>query len=211
MEKRYAPLVFPTQLHAMPTCYQSKIPLFDAIVQYVAQQHVNKISNYFELHEIDEADVDMRLFTQTLTGDVKKWFKAFPANHIENLANFQRLFIAWWEKKNNLLQILSKYETIQDYCTRFNNIYNAILVNIRPSPDLVLIMFPDGFDTDMSHQLRERSLPTLEEIQSVAISVESNLLAKRARVRNEKIIAKDEASPSDLKIDNFSKNMEILM
>ena len=49
--------------------------------------------DFFELHEIDEVDVQMRLFAQTLTGDVKKWFKAFPANHIVDLANFQRLFI----------------------------------------------------------------------------------------------------------------------
>lgn len=80
----------------------------------------------------------MRLFAQTLTGDVKKWFKAFPANHIADLANFQRLFIDRWERKKNPLQILSEYENIrrapnesvQDYCTRFNNIYNAIIANI---------------------------------------------------------------------------------
>lgn len=136
------------------------------------------MSNFFELHEIDEADVQMRLFAQTLTSDVKKWFKAFPANHIADLANFQRLFIDSWERKNNPLQILSEYENIrrrpneivQDYCTRFNNIYNAILVNLRPPHDLALINFPDGFDTDMTYQLRERNPPTLEEIQSVVVS-----------------------------------------
>jgi len=100
-----------------------------------------------------------------LTGDVKKWFKAFPANHIVDLANFQRLFIDRWEKKKNPLQILLEYEnikrgpneTVQDYSTRFINIYNAILVNLIPPPDLALIKFPDGFDTDMTYQLRERN------------------------------------------------------
>ena len=154
----------------MPGDYQSKIFLFDATGQYTTQQHVNKMSDFFELHEIDEADVQMRLFAQTLTGDVQKYFKAFPANYIADLANFQRLFIDRWEKKMNPLQILSEYEnirrgpneTVQDYCTRFNNIYNAIPVNLRPPPDLALINFPDGFDTDMAYQLRERNLPTLE-------------------------------------------------
>jgi len=28
------------------------------------------MNDYFELHEIDEKDVKMRLFAQTLTGDV---------------------------------------------------------------------------------------------------------------------------------------------
>ena len=93
----------------------------------------------------------MRLFAQTLTGDVKKWFKAFPANHIVDLANFQRIFIDRWERKKNPLKIISKYDnirrapndSIQDYCTRFNDIYNAILAKIKPPPHLELIKFPD--------------------------------------------------------------------
>ena len=97
-------------------------------------------------------------------------------------------------KEENSLQILSEYEnirrgpneTIQDHYTRFNNIYNTIPVNLRPPPDLALIKFPDGFDTDTAYQLRERNPPTLEEMQSVAVSVEANLLAKRARVKNER-------------------------
>jgi hypothetical protein len=48
---------------------------------------------------------------------------------------------------------------------------------------LALIKFPDGFDADMSYQLRERNAATLEEMQKSAISVEANLLAKRARQR----------------------------
>ena len=128
------------------------------------------MNDYFELNEIDEEDVQMILFAQTLTGDVKKWFKGFPVSHIADLPAFHRLFINRWERKKNPLQILSEYENIRrapnesvkDYCTRFNNICNAIPTNIKPPPDLALIKFPDGFDTDMSYQLRERNPPTLE-------------------------------------------------
>ena len=49
--------------------------------------------DYFELHEIDESDVQMRLFAQTLVGDVKKWFKYLPPNHITDLAAFHLSFI----------------------------------------------------------------------------------------------------------------------
>ena len=90
--------------------------------------------------------------------------------------------------------------------------YNAIPQNLRPPPDLALIKFPDGFETDLAYQLRERNPPTLEEMQSVAIRVEANLLAKRARVRNERRgTANDEASPTDVKIDSLAKSMERLM
>jgi len=64
----------------------------------------------------------------------------------------------------------------------------------------------------MAFQLREINPPTLEDMQSMAVSVEDNLLAKGARVRNEKRgPSKDEALSSDLKIDALAKGMEKLM
>ena len=63
-------------------------------------------------------------------------------------------------------------ESVQDYCTRFNSIYNAIPANIKPPLDRALIKFPDGFDMDMSYQLRERNPKTLEKMQSNEVSVE---------------------------------------
>jgi hypothetical protein len=70
---------------------------------------------------------------------------------------------------------------VQDYCTHFNNMYNVILVDIKPPQGLALIKFPDGFDVDMSYHLRERNSATLEDMQKSVVSVEENLLAKRAR------------------------------
>jgi len=47
MANRYAPLILPAQLGAMPVDYQSKIVQFDGTGHYTAQQHVNKITDYF--------------------------------------------------------------------------------------------------------------------------------------------------------------------
>jgi len=54
-----------------------------------------------------------------------------------------------------------------------------------PSPGLALNDFPDGFDVDIEYQLRERDLATLEEMQTNAIKVESNILAKKAKLKYE--------------------------
>ena len=70
---------------------------------------------------------------------------------------------------------------MQDYCTCFNNLYNAIPTKINPPQGLALIKFPDGFDADMSYQLRERNATTLEDMKKSVVSVEANLLARRAR------------------------------
>jgi hypothetical protein len=134
MAARYAPLVLVAPLHAMPQDYQTRLPQFDATGPLNAQQHVDKMNDYFDLHEVDEADVQMRLFAQSLTGDVKKWYKGLRAASVLDLTAFQRIFLDRWEVKKNPLQILSEYEnirrnqgeTVQDYCTHFNNLYNAI-------------------------------------------------------------------------------------
>ena len=141
------------------------MPQFDATTNYTAQQHVNKMTDYFELHEIDEGDFQVILFVQNLTSEVKKWLKGLNAISIADLAVFHRLFLNRWEKKKIPLQILSEFENIkrapneivQDYCTRYNSIYNTIPANIKPPPDSVLIKFPDGFDTDIAYQVREKS------------------------------------------------------
>jgi hypothetical protein len=105
-------------------------------------------------------------------------------------------------------------ETVQDYCTRFNNLYNAIPTEIKPPQGLALIKFPDGFDANMSYQLRERNFATLEDMQKSAISVEANLLVKRARQRSERrVTIKEEPSMSttDSKLDSMVKTLELLM
>ena len=162
MAARYAPLVLPGQLHDMPQDYQSNIPQFYATTQYIAQQHIKKMTDYFELHEIDESDVKMRLFAKTLTGEVKKQFKGVTAGSIADLAIFHRLFLNKWEKKKNRLQILFEFdamkrapnESIQDYYTRYKSVYNSIPANLKPTPDSVLLKFLGGFDAAMAYQLR---------------------------------------------------------
>jgi hypothetical protein len=222
MAARYAPLVLAAPLHAMPQDYQTRLPQFDATGPLSAQQHVDKMNDYFDLHEVDEADIQMRLFSQSLTGDVKKWYKGLFAAFVLDLTTFQRSFLDRWEVKNNPLQILSEYEsikrnqgeTVQDYCTHFNNLYNTILAEIKPPQGLALIKFPDGFDADMSYQLRGRNSTTLEDMHKSAISVEANLLEKRARQRSERrVTIKEEpsTSTSDSKLDSLAREMERMM
>jgi hypothetical protein len=90
---------------------------------------------------------------------------------------------------------INQGETVQDYSTYFNNLYNAIPADIKPPQGLALIKLLDGFDTDMSYQLRERNSTTLEDMQKSVISVEANLLEKRAQQRTERrVTIKEEPS-----------------
>ena len=61
------------------------------------------MNDYFELHEIDDADVRMRIFSQTLAGEVRTWFENLATHSIANMTNFHRMFIERWERKKNPL------------------------------------------------------------------------------------------------------------
>lgn len=135
---------------------------FDDNGAYNAQQHVDRMNDVFDLQEVDEADVKMRLFAQNLGGDVKKWFMGLHLGSITNLDAFHQTFLAGWEIKKNSLQLLNEYkrlkrkpnESVEEYCERFNIVYNAIPKDIKHYSGLDLIDFRDGFNVDMEYQLR---------------------------------------------------------
>jgi len=219
MANRYAPLQLPANLGAMPQDYQTKITYFDGTGSYTALQHTKKMQDYFENYEIDDDGVRMKIFVQSLTGDVIPWFRALPANSIGDPEALYQTFLNIWEKKKDPLHILSEYDTIKrgpqeailDYCARFKNVYNAIPQNLRPPPDLALYKFLDGFDSDMAYQLRERAPQTLADMQNIAVSVEANLIAKRNRARAERRTTfKEEPSTLDQKLDAIINGMHRL-
>ena len=77
-----------------------------------------------------------------------------------------------------------------------------------------MVKFPDGFEPEMSYQLRERNSTTLEEMQRDAVSIEANLLAKRSRLRTERRVTIREepsTSTSNAKIDSLVRTMERMM
>jgi hypothetical protein len=40
------------------------------------------------IYKVDEVDIQMRLFAQSLTGEVKKWFKALRPATIADIVTF---------------------------------------------------------------------------------------------------------------------------
>ena len=57
---------------------------------------------------------------------------------------------------------------------------------MKPPLGLALAKFLKGFDPDMAYQLGERDPLTVEDMQRGAISVEENMIEKRARLKSEK-------------------------
>ena len=104
-------------------------------------------------------------------------------------------------------------ESVHDYTTRFNNIYNALPPHMKPPQGMALEKYPEGFDADMASELRDKEYNTLEDMQKGTVNIEANLIEKRARLKSERRVTyRDDnvASTSDQNYDKFSKNVERL-
>jgi hypothetical protein len=113
MAIRYGPLILVSPLHNMPHEYQTRIHQSDGSGSLNSQKHVDKMNDLFDLQELYEAYVQMRLFAQILTSDVKKRFKELLVASIVDIIAFHQSFLSRWEVKKNPLQILFESESIK--------------------------------------------------------------------------------------------------
>jgi len=104
-------------------------------------------------------------------------------------------------------------ESVQDFSTRFNKVYNSIPANINPPPGLALLNYMDGFDAEISYQLRKRNLATLEEIHKNIVDIEAKILVKKAKMEVERrgVVKEDFPPSSDNKLDALVKIMQRLI
>jgi len=107
MEARFSPLALPAQLHDLPQNYDQIIRSFNVEENTSAQRHLDWFNDFVDLEEVDHEDEKLRLFTQSLLGEVRKWFRSLPATSILNFSAFETLFLARWGDKNNLLQLIT--------------------------------------------------------------------------------------------------------
>jgi hypothetical protein len=132
----------PSQLHDLPQDYNLRIKLYDVEGNISAQKHLDWFNDFIDLEEVDFEDVKMRLFTQSLAGEVRKWFRALPPASITDFEAFETSFLAKWGDKKNPLQLLTQYnnmkrspdETVQEFSARFMKVYNAIPAEVNPPP-----------------------------------------------------------------------------
>ena len=144
----------------------------------------------------------IRLFAQSLSREVKKWFKALLVGSIINSQHFGNIFLNRWEEKKNLVQLLTQFnqlkrgndEAVKNFSDRFNKIYNSLHVQCKPPKGIAKLHYAKGFDDDFSLLFRERRSATLADMMNDAIEVEVNLMAsKKGKYRFDTKKVKEEA------------------
>ena len=63
----FSPLSLPIVLHEFPLNYSQRISLYDGEGNFIERQHVDRFGDFVNLEEVDDDDVEMRLFAQSLS------------------------------------------------------------------------------------------------------------------------------------------------
>jgi hypothetical protein len=214
---RYQPLDLPPILHDLPVNYINNLPRFDGENgKITAEKHIQNLEDFLDLYEVEDDDVCIRMFSLSLGGKVKDWFKNLPAASIRNFNQFMQVFLDRWVVMRNVFLLLEEYdhlkrkpgETIHQFSARFNKVYHAIPTDIRPPPGSAHLHYPDAFDPEMTFQLRERNTTSLEEMQSIAVDVETNLLIKRSKLKDKEM---EQLKSSEAKLEILASAMEEMM
>jgi len=91
---RYGPLILPTPLNAMPTGeYQKYMPNFTGTEGVIAEKHLESFYSYADNLDINEGDVWMRVFVQSLDGEARKSFRELTPRSIADIEALDDAFL----------------------------------------------------------------------------------------------------------------------
>jgi ribonuclease HI len=183
---RYSPLVLPQPINPLPTGdYLKYMPKFTGEEDITAEEHLVAFYSYADNLNIENEDVWMRVFVQSLDGEVRKWFRGLTPGSIVGIEALDNAFLRQWGDKKDFMYYMTEFgslkrkegESVSDFSKRFNKMYNKIPAEIKPSEASAKITYASAFDPDLCLLLRERRATSLANMQDVALEVESNVLA----------------------------------
>jgi ribonuclease HI len=190
---RYAPLILPQPLNPLPAGdYLKYMPKFSGEGDVTAEEHLAAFYSYADNLNIENEDVWMRVFVQSLDGEVRKWFRGLAPGSIAGIEALDNVFLRQWGDRKDYIYYMTEFgslkkqegESVSDFSKRFNKMYNKIPAEIKPSEAAAQISYASAFDPDFCLVLRERRATSLAQMQDAAIEVESNILAAD-RLRNQ--------------------------
>jgi hypothetical protein len=193
---RYAPLVFPVGLHALPaTDYMKYLPRYDGEGDFIVEEHLVAFYIFADNFNIDYVDVWMMLFVQSLDGEVRKWLWGLNPAFMEDIDVLDEYFINKWGYRRDYIYYIIEFgslkrkngESISDFTNRFNKMYGRIPHEIKPTEASAKITYANAFDANFYLLPRERRSTTLLSMHEATIEVESNILASdRLKTRFDK-------------------------
>jgi hypothetical protein len=224
---RYAPLVLPQPMNALPAGdYLKYMPKFTGEEDITVEEHLATFYSYADNLNIENEDVWMRVFVQSLDGEVRKWFRGLTPRSIAGIEALDDVFLRQWGDKKYFMYYITEFgslkrkegESVSDFSKRFNKMYNKIPAEIKPTEASAKITYASAFDLDFYLLLRERRATSLALMQDAALEVESNVLevdrlrskADRDRGRGKSKASTSGSSASHPQVDELTKMVKSL-
>jgi ribonuclease HI len=168
----------------------------------------------------------MRVFVQSLDGEVRKWFRGLTPGSIDGIEALDDVFLRQWGDKKDFMYYITEFgslkrkegESVSDFSKRFNKMYNKIPAEIKPTEASAKITYASAFDPDFCLLLRERRATSLALMQDATLEVESNVLAvdrlrnkaDRDRGRGRSEASTSGSSASHPQVDELTKMVKSL-
>jgi hypothetical protein len=183
---RYAPLILPHPMNPLPAGdYLKYMPKFTGEGDINVEEHLATFYSYADNLNIENEDVWMRVFVQSLDGEVRKWFRGLAPGSIAGIEALDNAFLRQWGDRKDFMYYMTEFgslkkmegESVSDFSKRFNKMYSKISAEIKPSEASAKISYASAFGPDFCLLPRERRATSLAQLKDVAIEVESNVLA----------------------------------
>jgi len=168
----------------------------------------------------------MRVFFQSLDGEVRKWFRGLALGSIAIIDALDNAFLRKWGDKKDFMYYMTVFgslkrkegESIPDFSKRFNKMYNRIPAEIKPFEASTMITYSSAFDPDFCLLLRERRAAMLAHMQDAVVEVESNILAvnrlkntcDRSASKNRPEASSSSFAPLPHQIDEIARTIKSL-
>ena len=105
---RYAPLVLPQPMNALPVGdYLKYMPKFTWEEDITAKEHLSSFYSYADNLNIENEDAWMRSFVQSLDGEARKWFRGLIPGSITEIETLDDAFLRHWGDKNDFLYYIT--------------------------------------------------------------------------------------------------------
>jgi hypothetical protein len=154
---RYAPLILPHPMNPLPAGdYLKYMPKFMGEGDITTEEHLVAFYSYADNLNIENEDVWMRVFIQSLDGEVRKWFRGLAPGSIAGIEALDSVFLRQWGDRKDYMYYMTDFgalkkmegESVSDFSKRFNKMYNKIPAEIKPSEASAQISYAGAFDPD---------------------------------------------------------------
>ena len=131
---KYVPPNLPQPLSEMPQDYLKSLPRFNGEGDNMAQSHIETFNAFTKNINMEQLDVVMRLFVQSLDGEARKLFKSLPDASITTWEQFEKYFTQKSGERRNHEYLLTEFNAIRkkpkEDTTKFIKIFNKQFHNL---------------------------------------------------------------------------------